>query len=251
MATVGILLKMSVAQETPFVLYCFPTRKLQPQHQPHDDAPSNPGGSFHQCLQRKILSSEHTSFKVHLVSKPSSTPPLSFTSKTHSSYLSGTSIGTVTSTFIWNCINSTSRPDKPLRPRPHQIQRYFFSNSLLKMPKRDRAQDQETLLLLLVALIAPPISVFMMRGCGHEVVICVLLGFLLFVFLSPCSCSLYFTDPFCAISFIPGQIYAYYLVAEHYRKNKLNATGYSAQSTRSNVVQGQNASHTNTWIYGY
>ncbi|KAG9653112.1 hypothetical protein KCU95_g6470, partial [Aureobasidium melanogenum] len=84
------------------------------------------------------------------------------------------------------------------------------------MPKRDRAQDQETLLLLLVALIAPPISVFMMRGCGHEVVICVLLGFLLF---------------------IPGQIYAYYLVAEHYRKNKPNATGYPAQSTRSNVVQ--------------
>lgn len=64
------------------------------------------------------------------------------------------------------------------------------------MPRRDRPQDNETLLLLLIALIAPPIAVFMMRGCGHEVVICVVLGFLLLVFLSPCSCSLHLTDPF-------------------------------------------------------
>ncbi|KAG9914005.1 hypothetical protein KCV05_g13446, partial [Aureobasidium melanogenum] len=97
------------------------------------------------------------------------------------------------------------------------------------MPRRDRAQDQETLLLLLVALIAPPFAVFMMRGCGHEVVICVVLGFLLV---------------------IPGQIYAYYLVAEHYRMKKtgqLVVVETPAQSTKPNVVQGQNASPTNTW----
>ncbi|KAG9527965.1 hypothetical protein KCU93_g4718, partial [Aureobasidium melanogenum] len=87
------------------------------------------------------------------------------------------------------------------------------------MPRRDRPQDQETLLLLLLALIAPPISVFMMRGCGHEVVICVVLG-LLFLF--------------------PGHIYAYYLVAEHLRKKKTGqvvVVETPAQPTKSNVVQ--------------
>ncbi|KAG9966162.1 hypothetical protein KCU61_g914, partial [Aureobasidium melanogenum] len=86
------------------------------------------------------------------------------------------------------------------------------------MPRRDRPQDQETLLLLLVALIAPPFSVFMMGGCGHEVVICVVLGFLLV---------------------IPGQIYAFYLVAEHYRMKKtgqLVVVETLVQSTKSNVV---------------
>ena len=72
-----------------------------------------------------------------------------------------------------------SRADKPSRSRPHQT----FGDIPLKMP--DKPQDQETLLLLIIALIVPAFSVFMMRGCGHEVVICILLGFLLFVSLSP------------------------------------------------------------------
>ncbi|KAH0159300.1 hypothetical protein KCU67_g7176, partial [Aureobasidium melanogenum] len=87
------------------------------------------------------------------------------------------------------------------------------------MPRRDRLQDQETLLLLLLAIIAPPVSVFMIRGCGHEVVICVVLGFL-FLF--------------------PGQAYAIYLVSERYRKIKTGqvvVVETPAQPTKSNVVQ--------------
>ncbi|KAK6004642.1 hypothetical protein QM012_008504 [Aureobasidium pullulans] len=80
----------------------------------------------------------------------------------------------------------------------------------------ERHHDQDTLLLLLIALINPVIAVFMMRGCGLEVVICFLLC-LLFIF--------------------PGSIYAFYLVAEHARKKKLDVTGYPAQSTKSNAVQ--------------
>ncbi|KAH0335681.1 hypothetical protein KCU81_g8914, partial [Aureobasidium melanogenum] len=86
----------------------------------------------------------------------------------------------------------------------------------------ERFHENETLLILLVAMIAPAVAVFLMRGCGHEVLICFLLGLLFF---------------------FPGQIYAFCLVAEHARQLK-QKTGKPivvvenpAQLAKSNVVQ--------------
>lgn len=58
-------------------------------------------------------------------------------------------------------------------------------------------------MLLIMAIIAPPVAVFMMRGCGHEVVICLLLGLCLFVFLSPYLCALCLADPSCCDQHYP------------------------------------------------
>ncbi|KAH0366492.1 hypothetical protein KCU65_g5385, partial [Aureobasidium melanogenum] len=86
----------------------------------------------------------------------------------------------------------------------------------------ERFHENETLLILIVALVAPPVAVFLMRGCGYEVLICFLLGLLFF---------------------FPGQIYAFCLVAEHARQLKqktakpMAVVETPAKSTKSNVDQ--------------
>lgn len=56
----------------------------------------------------------------------------------------------------------------------------------------DKTQfDLETLLLLVIAIFNPMIAVFMMKGCGKEFVICILLFVLMLVSLSSFSSLTY------------------------------------------------------------
>lgn len=109
----------------------------------------------------------------------------------------------------------------------------------------DKTQyDLETLILMLIAMLNPMIAVFMMKGCGKELVICILLTIFMFVF----GVSLFLpTYPltFRFARLFPGWMYAYSLVTDRHKRKRsgqLVVVAVPAQSSGSNVVQMQRTS---------
>jgi uncharacterized membrane protein YqaE (UPF0057 family) len=104
--------------------------------------------------------------------------------------------------------------------------------------------DLETLILMIIAMLNPMVAVFMMKGCGGQFIICLLLFITLFVFLASLLFSTYPADSY-RNSLFPAWIYAYVLVADRHKRKKsglLVVVGVPGKVAESKVVQLQRTS---------